>query len=57
MFQLRTSGIEQDISKKLDTKKINYFIENNYLESSLSTEGFSHLLNMENNYDSESSSE
>ena len=32
MFQLRTSWIEEKIYKKLDTKKINYFIENNYLE-------------------------
>jgi hypothetical protein len=33
MFQLRTSWIEENIYKKLDTKKINYFIENNYLIS------------------------
>ncbi len=32
MFQLRTSWIEEGIYKKLDTKKIDYFIENNYLE-------------------------
>lgn len=32
MFQLRTSWIEENIYKKLDTKKIDYFIENNYLE-------------------------
>jgi len=33
MFQLRTSWIEESIYKKLDTKKIDYFIEKNYLES------------------------
>ena len=32
MFQLRTSWIEENIYKKLDTKKIDYFIENDYLE-------------------------
>ena len=32
MFQLRTSWIEENIYKKLDTEKINYFIENWYLE-------------------------
>ena len=34
MFQLRTSWIEKNIYKKLDRKKIDYFIENNYLENS-----------------------
>ena len=32
MFQLRTSWIDESIYKKLDIKKIDYFIENNYLE-------------------------
>lgn len=32
MFQLRTSWIEESIYSKLDTKQINYFIENLYLE-------------------------
>jgi len=32
MFGLRTSWIEENIYKKLDIKKINYFIENWYLE-------------------------
>jgi len=32
MFQLRTSWIKKEIYKKLDNKKINYFIENKYLE-------------------------
>ncbi len=31
MFGLRTSGISEDIYSKLDSERINYFIENNYL--------------------------
>ncbi len=31
MFLLRTNWIDKKYTKKLDTKKINYFIENNYL--------------------------
>lgn len=46
MFQLRTSWIEENIYSKLDYEKINYFIENNYLKYSLSTEGFSPLLKL-----------
>jgi len=57
MFQLRASWIEEKIYKKLDNNKINYFIENWYLEFSLSTRGFSPLNNVKNKYDSETSSE
>jgi hypothetical protein len=46
MFQLRTWWLEKNIYKKLDTKKINYFLENNYLKYSLSTEGFNPLLKL-----------
>lgn len=46
MFQLRTSWIEENTYKKLDTKKIDYFIKNNYLEFSFSTKGFSPLLKL-----------
>ena len=46
MFQLRTSWIEENTYKKLDTKKIDYFIKNNYLEFSLITKGFSPLLKL-----------
>ncbi|MDQ7009083.1 MAG: radical SAM family heme chaperone HemW [Candidatus Gracilibacteria bacterium] len=46
MFQLRTSGIEENIYKKLDQKKINYFIENSYLEYSFRAESFSPLLKL-----------
>lgn len=46
MFQLRTSWIEENTYKKLDTKKIDYFIKNNYLEFSFSAKGFSPLLKL-----------
>ncbi len=32
MFELRTTGITVETKKKLDNKKINYFVTNNYLE-------------------------
>jgi hypothetical protein len=31
MFALRTSGINLELEKKLDTKKIKYFLEDKYL--------------------------
>ena len=46
MFGLRTLWIEENIFSKLNSKKIDYFIENNYLEYWNSTEGFSPLLKL-----------
>ena len=45
MFQLRTSGLEENTYKKLNQEKLNFFIEEKYLEknTSFSTEGFSSL--------------
>ncbi len=37
MFELRTTGITLETKKKLDNKKINYFLENNYLEEKNNT--------------------
>jgi hypothetical protein len=37
MFELRTTGISNKNRQKLDEEKIQYFIENNYLEEKNNT--------------------
>jgi oxygen-independent coproporphyrinogen-3 oxidase len=50
MFQLRTWGLKEENYKKLNTKKINYFIKNNYMFFSLSSEGFKPLLKLSDSW-------